>query len=240
VVARGNVPGVSFFHAFGFNPDIDTGGFEHIWGFGGDYTGFDATAAETLEVFSSDANDTSAGTGAQTVLIVGLDSNYNTITETVSMNGVTGVNTTQSFIRVNDFLVRTAGSTGINEGNITLRQSTTTANVMSYILADFGKALSAVYTVPADKKAYFTFLFGSIANKTNGNAALRAHSTEFGMARNIIGQADVHADGSSFAELRYEIFSGPIPEKTDLAICAESSLNNMGISAGFEIILEDT
>jgi len=46
-------------HKFGRNPDIDSS-FEAIWNGGGDYTGFNCTAAEILETFSSVAQDAGA------------------------------------------------------------------------------------------------------------------------------------------------------------------------------------
>jgi len=62
-------------HKFWRNPDIDSG-FEAIWNWGWDYTGFDATAAETIEVFSSSVADawtevsswTSTGWSATTMI----------------------------------------------------------------------------------------------------------------------------------------------------------------------------
>ena len=54
-------------------------------------------AASLLQVSSGSANDTAAGTGARTVTIVGLDANYNVISETLTMNGVTPVQTVNSY-----------------------------------------------------------------------------------------------------------------------------------------------
>jgi hypothetical protein len=60
-VSKGHVPNQSFIHKFGRNSDINVAsGFEAVWNGGGPYTGFNATAAETLEVFSSNIAD--AGT----------------------------------------------------------------------------------------------------------------------------------------------------------------------------------
>ena len=57
-VARGDVQAIGAINKFGMNPDIDSGGgFEAIWNGGNDYTGHNATAAETLEIFSSSAAD---------------------------------------------------------------------------------------------------------------------------------------------------------------------------------------
>ncbi len=56
-VQRGKVPRHSIINKFGFNSDIDTGSVsEDIWNGGGLYTGFNATAAETLEVFGGSAD----------------------------------------------------------------------------------------------------------------------------------------------------------------------------------------
>ena len=44
------------------------------------------TTAQALEVVSTDANDTAAGTGARTVTVIGLDSTWQEITQTVPMN----------------------------------------------------------------------------------------------------------------------------------------------------------
>jgi hypothetical protein len=76
-VGEHHIEGARFIHKFGRNPDIDrASGFEAIWNAGGDYTGFDATAGEAIEVYSSSANDTgslvSSGTatdGSEATLI---------------------------------------------------------------------------------------------------------------------------------------------------------------------------
>ncbi len=57
-VGEHNIPNIDYIHKFGRNPDIDTGSFEAIWNGGGDYTGFNATAEETISVVSTDATDT--------------------------------------------------------------------------------------------------------------------------------------------------------------------------------------
>lgn len=71
-----------------------------------------------MSVSSTNANDTAAGTGARTVLITGLDENYNDVTESIILNGLTGVNTTKQFIRVFKVRVTTAGSGATAAGDI--------------------------------------------------------------------------------------------------------------------------
>lgn len=68
------VPGYRRVTALGNNPDVDTGAAEEIWTAGGIYPFM--TAATSLEIVSSSAADDSAGTGARTVLVNGLDAAY--------------------------------------------------------------------------------------------------------------------------------------------------------------------
>jgi len=82
---------------YGYNPNIINVD-ETIWDGGGIYA-YPAAAA-IMYVSSSSANDTSAGTGARTVLVSGLDANYNEVEETVTLNGQTQVATTTEFLRV--------------------------------------------------------------------------------------------------------------------------------------------
>lgn len=76
------------------------------------------TTAVLLEVASSDVNDTSAGTGARTIRVYGLDANYRFQTEDFTMNGQTVVNGAKSFIFVYGAEVLTAGSGLVNAGTI--------------------------------------------------------------------------------------------------------------------------
>lgn len=82
------------------------------------------SSADTMDVVSDSANDTSAGTGARSIKITGLDGNYNEIEETVTMNGTTSVTTTNTFIIIHRAIPKTAGSSETNDGNITITDTT--------------------------------------------------------------------------------------------------------------------
>ena len=84
-----------------------------------------ATAAQR-SISSSSANDTSAGTGARTILITYFDNSMSgPNTETITLNGTSSVNTVASNIRfIEKIEVLTAGSGGVNAGTITLFNST--------------------------------------------------------------------------------------------------------------------
>lgn len=240
-VAEGNVNGTSYAHIFGFNDAIDiASGFETVGTTGGTYTGLDATAAETVEVFSDDVNDTAAGTGARTVRVVGLDENWLEVQEDVTLNGTTPVTTTTTFIRSYLSYVLTAGSGGENAGNITIRQSTTTANVFGLMMPGYNRSLVAAYSVPANKQAFLYNVFASTANKTLGTITVRAKFRPFGSVFNVLGVVSLHADGTSFAQLEYNTPSGPLPPKSDYFLEADTSANNMGVAAGFELLVRST
>lgn len=147
-VKVGVFQGVSLDAAFGQNPDIDAA--EDIWPGGGEYTGFPLTTLETVSALSSDANDAAAGTGARTIRVSGLDSNFNLISEVLTLNGLTPVASTQIFSRVYRVQVLTAGSGVANIGTITVRHTTTTANVFSVMQVGFNRSTDCVFTIPAN------------------------------------------------------------------------------------------
>ncbi len=136
-------------------------------------------------VSSSSANDTSGGTGANTILIQGLDEDYNEIEETVVLNGQTQVATQLSYLRAYRSYVTLAGSAGTSGGTIYIASSGATGGVPDgtvYASLSLGNQTQiAAYTVPAGHTLYidevnFTAAL-SIANK-RVNASF--HTREFG------------------------------------------------------------
>lgn len=153
-IGAGRAGVYSAWHLSGFNADIATTE-ETIWDQGGAYA-YPASAS-VMSVSSSSANDTSAGTGARTVRVTGLNSLFEPFVETVTLNGQTAVNTTTSIRRVNGVEVLTAGSGGVNAGDIYVGTGTVTAGVPANkygkIVVAQNRSLAAVYTVPAGKRA---------------------------------------------------------------------------------------
>ena len=113
-----------------------------------------STTAFTVTVSSASANDTAAGTGARTVLLSGLDANWNLQSETITLNGQTGVTSANSYIFVNTLQVITSGSGGTNAGIIYIGTGTITAGVPATkyvaILAGYGISRSGFFAVPAN------------------------------------------------------------------------------------------
>lgn len=170
-VMIGRVQGNYIISGFGRNGDVDAA--EDIWNGGGDYTGFPTTTAEEFQVFSSDVNDTSAGTGARTVRVFYLDSNYemfdssgNYLYFDATLNGTTAVNTGVTGTRVWKAEVQSSGSGQTNAGDITIRWRTTTAVIFAVMPAGFAETQLSNFTVPAGYTGYLKRYQGSMSDNT--------------------------------------------------------------------------
>ena len=136
---------------FGENADIDTAAIEDIWSYGGIRP--KPGAAEQFNIASSSGDDASAGTGARLVLVQGVDANYDIAEEYITMNGVSNVLTTKSYININRMLSATVGSAESNQGTITATGATS-SNVMAEIPAGYNITQMSHYMVPKDYTAY--------------------------------------------------------------------------------------
>jgi hypothetical protein len=165
-VGRGQITGHQYVFQFGQAATVTTN--QSIWANTGVYA-FPA-AATVMKISSANANDTSAGSGARTVRIVGLDANYNVISEEVSLNGQTAVNTTNSYLRINDFYVLTCGSGNTAAGIIYAGTGVVTtgvpATIYSVMPVAYNVQTQAIYTVPAGYTAYISSYTFSSNNAT--------------------------------------------------------------------------
>jgi hypothetical protein len=144
-VARNQIMGHQVLSLFGYQAAIGNTKVP-VWENATAYTYI--TSASTLTLVSTSASDNTTAK----VFISGLDSNFNPISETLALNGVTGVTTVNSYFRVNSMIMTTPGtSQTTNVGTITLKQS---SNIVSQINAGIGKSQSTVYTVPAGYTFY--------------------------------------------------------------------------------------
>lgn len=164
-VAQGLIEGLSQVNKFGRNPDIDTATDpEDVWNGGGDYTGQPdhGDASETVDVYSSSADDAAAGTGARTVELAGLAGNWRQYTEKITLSGTTPVASVRSWRRIYRIKVLTAGSGGENAGTITCEHTTTSANVFAVMPTNRNQTAIAAYTVPGGKTGYLQSLHAAM------------------------------------------------------------------------------
>mgnify|MGYP006271881419 CR=1 FL=1 len=117
-------------------------------------------AATVMKVSSASTNDAAAGTGARTILIAGLDANYNSISEVVTLNGQTAVNTVNSYLRITYSEILTTGSGNGQAGTIYVGTGTVTLGVpaTSYWQSEpsYNNWSFAGFTVPAGYTAYIS------------------------------------------------------------------------------------
>lgn len=159
-VALGLVTGERRVAVYGNNKVIDTGSVpEDIWPAGGLYPWM--TGATSLEVLSSGASDTSAGIGARSIILQGLDTDYNEIQSTVTLNGTTPAAVPIQFFRLNSASIVTAGTSQVNVGDITIRNSGA-GTIRGVMPATIGNLRQCVYTVPAGYKLAIYSVLGSI------------------------------------------------------------------------------
>jgi len=114
-VALGRRQGATTWNKFGYNSDIDIGT-ETIWSAGGTFSRM--TSAATLSVVSTSIADDSGGTGANSVVIYGVDANWDTQIEVLTLDGTTPVITSGTWLGVNRMAIYLAGSGEANAGVI--------------------------------------------------------------------------------------------------------------------------
>jgi hypothetical protein len=239
LVAEGNQRNITEVYKFGENTTVSTTE-ETVWTSGGAKTW--PAAAVALEVTSSDVDDTSAGNGAQTVTLEGLDANYAEISETVDMNGQTadaGSTTTATFFRVNRMYVATAGTTNTNEGDIYTSTGTQTAGVpdtattiQATIAAGEGQSEHAFYTIPAGKTGLLHSVHVSCHDNTN-NASIRIRTSENGGPWLVQDKFLVFQDTIDFHFDYPLVFN----EKTDIEILATAGASTVDVTATFGLAL---
>jgi hypothetical protein len=127
----------------GNNPGITGENRETVWPVGGNYSFM--TAAAHLDIVSTSAtDDDAANTGAQTVQLTYLDSDFVEHVATYSMTGQTDVVTADDVFRVNDFRVH-SGVAAV--GTITAERHGSTTTQASISIGET-RDRQLVYTVP--------------------------------------------------------------------------------------------
>jgi hypothetical protein len=234
-VSRGQIQGHTAVIVFGYNPDVDTAE-ESVWPDGG--TVPHPTVASVLKVSSSSANDTSAGTGARTVHIEGLNGDYAVVSETVTLNGQTAVNTVNSYLYVNAFYVVTVGSGGVNAGDINVGTGVVTAGVPAVlydiIATGYNNRTTGHYCVPAGYTAYMVqglFSAGQASGTTAVTGFLKQHGPD-----GILRVGAVSTVNNSAADYLFET-PYMIPEKNCVGASAIGAASNNAVSSYFNIIL---
>jgi hypothetical protein len=234
-VSRGQIMGHRVVNVFGYNADIDTA-LETVWPQGGVLTR--PAAALAMKVSSSSADDDAAGTGARTVVIQGLDADYNEVSETVTLDGQTAVTMTVEMIRVNYLFVASAGSGATAAGTIYVGTGTVTsgvpATIYNMIAVGYNASLTGSYTVPAGHTGYVVSgLF--TAGQLSGTQAVTGELS--------LINSDLIKRVAAISTLNNGVASYPfdypvvVPQKTTVEALAIGSGSNNLVSAKVQMVL---
>lgn len=223
-IARGLVKGTTFNHKFGAVPAMSTNTTGSVWDVNDTIYPWSAWAtAGTITVERASTEDAN-----KLITIVGLDANYEPLTETITLTNPTGNASASSFIRV----FRAFVSDGVtNVGLISIKRSTTT---VAAITAGKGQTLMAVYTVPAGYTGYLvkgTCTAQAAADATGDMFVRYAGTSSFRVGHSFEVSG---AGGQYIYEFPVPI---PIPAKSDIDVRVTSRANNGRYTAAFDIIL---
>jgi hypothetical protein len=206
-------------YKFGFNAEVGTDE-ETLWDEGGLYS--HPSSASVMKVSSSNAADTST-----TVMVSGLDVNYDEVSETVTLNGQTAVNTSNEYLRV----FRAKVTSNEPQGNVYVGTGTVSsgvpANKFAKILIGENQTLMAVWSVPAGYTAHLHEVSASSGTTAaNKFTTVRLKVTPFGEVPQTKVVQTLH---NSFIELDFGV-PIQIPEKSDVELRAVSSSGSDAVS----------
>ena len=169
-VRRGLVPGVSLVTVIGHSNDVRTTSETLMPGLVTIAPDALFLTPATVTVSSTDANDTSAGTGLRTLLLSGLDASGNPQSETITMNGTTGVVSANTYSWIQSMVALTAGTSLVNFGTLYAGTGTVTAGIPAVRLCSMesgaNNSTTAAYMVPTGKIFHAEQLTISLGDST--------------------------------------------------------------------------
>jgi len=206
-VARGQIQGHSVQNIFGYNVSVSTGSFIPVWELPQAYTY--PTSALNLTVTTNVTADV-----GNNVVITGLDSNYDIISEVVPVNlTATATATTQQFFRVNNVLYVNGDA---NDGFI---QLTNGGTVYGGVRPRNGVSQSAIFTVPRQHSFYLNRISAFSADSTSNKPAVFRNNTQNKATNLYVNVARSTFDGNLDINRQYPF---KYAEKTDIQLQLQS------------------
>lgn len=243
-VAKGNVSGHSIVHKFGeasvgtsLVPVCESGFYRT------------PTAATELEFLSDSANDTSAGSGAREVTVLGLNASWAEVSQTVTTNGTTPVTLTTDLVRLYRWYVTSTGtyatqSAGSHAGTMTIRESGggDTWSVIGTSPFTEGQSEIGAYTIPTAVTGYVlsqTLIVDSTKavdaiffQRPNADDVSSPYSGAMRLINKFIG-----VTGEVIIKPRSPV--GPFVGPCDIGFMAKVGSSTGDVSVDFELLLVD-
>ncbi len=170
----------------------------------------------------------------------GLDANYAEQEVDVTLNGTSAVATTETWLRVYRLKVLTAGSGGQNAGTLTVRHTSTTANVFTVTPAAANQSRVCAFTVPANAtclvKGVYVSATEATAAGTRATVSLRIRDTG-GVYRSVFTQ-----NVTDSYPLDYVFPTGlRVDAKADVKVSVEEvSASNTVVTGALDYVLLQT
>jgi hypothetical protein len=169
---------------------------------------------------STNAADTSAGTGARTVRIVYLDSSGVQQITTATLNGTTGVSLGTGFSYFQWAEVASLGTSMVAAGDITISSvsgAPTIAQIVEKITAGGTRSFSGRYMVPTGFTAYLKNWHVDTVGGAAQDSRLQTKSfAEDAISTVFLSKGSIHIDGNT--NLQVELNYLPIPALTEMKI----------------------
>ena len=231
-IARGLVKGASSIHKFGAVPEMSNGTSGTIWDKNDTlypWSAFDTPGVLTIATFAANGTISTDDNGKQ-ITILGLDENYNEITETIAISGSSGTGT-KTFGRVYRAFVQ---GTTLNTTQIRVSRGATEVLRIQISLA---QTLMAIYSVPAGYNGYLCQGVASIQAGADATINMYVRYSGGTTPFRVGHSGEVAGTGMPYS---YN-FTVPIklPPKTDIDVRASVRSNNSRVTAAFDIILID-
>lgn len=231
-VALNRRQGATTWNKFGYNDDIDTGT-ELIASWGGTLQFL--TSGETIDIVSTSTNDDDGGTGVNSIVVYGVDENWDEQIEVVTMDGTSTVTTTSQWIGINRIAVFLAGSGQVNAGTINI-----TANTSGYQMAQMpvGGSVSQqmIFYTPRSHQFLAEWLeFNALKTSGGSSPQLIFKGWVYSAVNNA--KQEIYRGKMDVSNNNLLDVSPPIPfpvtEKTILWFEAETDTNNTSVSGRF-------
>lgn len=223
-ISRGMVKGASFVHKFGAVPSLSTNTTGTVWDKNDTiYPWSIWSTVGNVHVDLESSSDLN-----KYVTVIGLDQNYNQISETITLTSLTNNHSSNTFSRV----FRAFVSDGVsNVGQLSIQKGTTDVAI---ITAGYSQTLMSVYTVPA---GYTGYLYkGTCSAQAGADGTGNMFVRYFGQDTFRIGHSfEVSGSGGQYT---YDFsFPIPIPEKSDIDVRITTRTNNGRYTAAFDLLL---
>ena len=223
-ISRGMVKDASFIHKFGAVPAMSQSANGTIWDKNDTIYPWSAwNTASNVNVDAASASDV-----GKHITVVGLDDNYNQMSETITLVGQNNNYSSNTFSRIFRAFVSDGEA---NAGKITIQKNSTDVAI---ITTTFSQTLMAIYTVPAGYTGYI--YKGTCSAQAGADGTAGMFIRYFGQTSFRIGHSfEVSGAGGQYT---YDFsFPIPVPEKSDIDVRITTRTNNGRYTAAFDLLL---